>query len=105
MELIWLTPLGLAKKLKDSGLNIVYLSFDSFHEEFNRKIRGRELLDMKLKAIDVCRTHDMEIILVNTLMKSLNDNEVGDMISFAAQKHRHRPRLNLPAYRLHWQSN
>ena len=27
----------------------------------------------------------MEIILVNTLMKSLNDNEVGDMIRFAAK--------------------
>jgi len=78
------TP-GLAKRLKDSGLNIVYLSFDSFHEEFNRKIRGRELLDMKLKAIDVCRKFDMEIILVNTLMKSLNDTEVGDMIRFASK--------------------
>jgi uncharacterized radical SAM superfamily Fe-S cluster-containing enzyme len=78
------TP-GLAKKLKASGLNIVYLSFDSFHEEFNKKVRGRELLDMKLKAIDVCRKYDMEIILVNTLMKSLNDQEVGDMIRFAAK--------------------
>jgi len=78
------TP-GLAKKLKDSGLNIVYLSFDSFHEDFNKKVRGRELVDMKLKAIDVCRKYDMEIILVNTLMKSLNDHEVGDMIRFAAK--------------------
>ncbi len=78
------TP-GLAKKLKDNGLNIVYLSFDSFQEEFNRKVRGRELLDIKLKAIEVCRQHDMEIILVNTLMKSLNDKEVGDMIRFAAK--------------------
>jgi uncharacterized radical SAM superfamily Fe-S cluster-containing enzyme len=78
------TP-GLAKKLKDSGLNIVYLSFDSFHEEFNKKVRGLELVDMKLKAIEVCREHDMEVILVNTLMKSLNDKEVGDMIRFAAK--------------------
>jgi uncharacterized radical SAM superfamily Fe-S cluster-containing enzyme len=78
------TP-GLAKKLKDNGLNIVYLSFDSFHEEFNKKVRGRELLNVKLKAIEVCRKYDMEIILVNTLMKSLNDKEVGDMIRFAAK--------------------
>jgi uncharacterized radical SAM superfamily Fe-S cluster-containing enzyme len=78
------TP-GLAKKLKDNGLNIVYLSFDSFHEEFNKKVRGQELLDIKLKAIDVCRKYDIEIILVNTLMKSLNDKEVGDMIRFAAK--------------------
>jgi uncharacterized radical SAM superfamily Fe-S cluster-containing enzyme len=75
----------LAKKLKDKGLNIVYLSFDSFHEDFNKKVRGQALLDYKLKAIDVCRKHDIEIILVNTLMKSLNDKEVGDMIRFAAK--------------------
>ena len=76
---------GLAKKLKANGLNIVYLSFDSFHDDFNRKIRGKALLEEKLKAIDVCRKYDMEIILVNTLMKSLNDKEVGDMIRFAAK--------------------
>jgi hypothetical protein len=78
------TP-GLAKKLKDNGLNIVYLSFDSFHEDFNLKVRGRKLLDMKLKALEVCRKYDIEVILVNTLMKSLNDKEVGDMIRFAAK--------------------
>jgi hypothetical protein len=78
------TP-GLAKKLKDKGLNIVYLSFDSFHDDFNKKIRGKALLEEKLKAIKVCRKYDMEIILVNTLMKSLNDREVGDMIRFASK--------------------
>ncbi len=78
------TP-GLAKKLKANGLNIVYLSFDSFHDDFNTKIRGKALLEEKLKAIEVCRKYDMEIILVNTLMKSLNDKEVGDMIRFAAK--------------------
>lgn len=75
----------LAAKLKAAGLNIVYLSFDSFHEDFNKKIRGRELLNYKLKTIDVCRKYDIEIILVNTLMKSLNDKEVGDMIRFASR--------------------
>ncbi len=76
---------GLAKRLKDNGLNIVYLSFDSFHEEFNKKVRGLPLVNIKLKAIEVCRKHDMEVILVNTLMKSLNDTEVGEMIRFAAK--------------------
>jgi uncharacterized radical SAM superfamily Fe-S cluster-containing enzyme len=76
---------ALAERFKKAGLNIVYLSFDSFHEDFNRKIRGRELLDYKLRAIAVCRKYDMEVILVNTLMRSLNDEEVGDMIRFAAK--------------------
>jgi 7,8-dihydro-6-hydroxymethylpterin dimethyltransferase len=75
----------LAEKLKKSGLNIVYLQFDSFHDDFYRKVRGQALFDYKLKALDVCRKYDMEVILVNTLMKSLNDEEVGDIIRFAAK--------------------
>jgi hypothetical protein len=63
----------------------VYLQFDSFHDDFYKKVRGQALLDYKLKAIEVCRKYDIEIILVNTLMKSLNDNEVGDVIKFAAK--------------------
>ena len=75
----------LAKKLKKNGLNIVYLQFDSFKDDFYKKVRGQVLFNTKLKALDVCRQYDIEVILVNTLMKSLNDEEVGDMIRFASQ--------------------
>ncbi len=75
----------LVAKLKKNGLNIVYLQFDSFHDEFYEKIRGRKLLKTKMKAIENCRKHDIEIILVNTLMRGFNDNEVGEIIRFAAQ--------------------
>lgn len=75
----------LARKLKQSGLNIVYLQFDSFRDEFYEKIRGRKLLAAKMKAIDICRKQDMEIILVNTLMRGFNDKEVGSIIEFAAR--------------------
>jgi len=75
----------IAVKLKKSGLNIVYLQFDSFHDEFYEKIRGQKLLKAKLKAIEICRKHDIEIILVNTLMRGFNDKEVGAIVRFAAQ--------------------
>ncbi len=75
----------LAVKLKKNGLNIVYLQFDSFHDEFYKKVRGQKLLKTKMKAIENCRKHDIEIILVNTLMRGFNNNEVGDIIRFAAQ--------------------
>jgi uncharacterized radical SAM superfamily Fe-S cluster-containing enzyme len=75
----------LAVKLKKSGLNIVYLQFDSFHDDFYQKVRGRKLLKTKIKAIENCRRYDIEIILVNTLMRGFNDAEVGDIIRFAAQ--------------------
>ena len=75
----------LTVKLKKNGLNIVYLQFDSFHDKFYEKIRGQKLLKTKMKAIENCRKHDMEIILVNTLMRGFNDNEVGDILRFATQ--------------------
>ncbi|MBT0160055.1 radical SAM protein [Candidatus Bathyarchaeota archaeon A05DMB-2] len=74
----------LAAKLKQNGLNIVYLQFDSFRDSFYEKIRGRKLLDLKYKAVDVCRKLDMEVILVTTLMRGFNDQEVGKIVRFAA---------------------
>ncbi len=74
----------LAAKLKQNGLNIVYLQFDSFRDSFYEKIRGRKLLELKHKAVDVCRKLDMEVILVTTLMRGFNDQEVGRIVRFAA---------------------
>jgi 7,8-dihydro-6-hydroxymethylpterin dimethyltransferase len=73
-----------AAQLKREGLNIVYLQFDSFRDEFYQKIRGRKMLQRKFKAIEVCRKLDMEVILVTTLMNGFNDQEVGKIIKFAA---------------------
>jgi 7,8-dihydro-6-hydroxymethylpterin dimethyltransferase len=74
----------LALKLKQNGLNIVYLQFDSFRDEFYDKIRGQKLLEAKYKAIEICRKYDMEVILVTTLMNGFNDKEIGKIIKFAA---------------------
>ena len=73
-----------AAQLKQNGLNIVYLQFDSFRDEFYRKVRGRPMVQAKFKAIGVCRKLDMEVILVCTLMNGFNDQEVGKIIKFAA---------------------
>jgi len=75
----------LAERLKRNGLNIVYLQFDSFADSFYEKIRGRKLLEIKYRAVEVCRKLDMEIILVTTLMRGFNDGEVGKIVRFAAK--------------------
>jgi uncharacterized radical SAM superfamily Fe-S cluster-containing enzyme len=76
---------NLARILKENGLNIVYLQFDSFSDAFYEEIRGKKLLKTKFEAIKNCRKYDIEIILVNTLMKGLNDDEIGTIIRYAAQ--------------------
>jgi uncharacterized radical SAM superfamily Fe-S cluster-containing enzyme len=72
-------------KLKKAGLNIVYLQFDGLTDLPYEKLRGAKLLPKKLRLVELCRKHDIEIILVPTLQGGINDNEVGDMIRFAAE--------------------
>ena len=74
---------NLAKELKEAGLNTVYLQFDGITEEPYLKIRNRDLLSTKLEAIENCRKVDLGIVLVPTLIKGINDQQVGDIIKFA----------------------
>ena len=74
----------LPGKLKEAGLNTVYLQFDGINEEPYIKIRNRDLLSIKLQAIENCRKGGMGIVLVPTLIKGINDDQVGEIIRFAA---------------------
>lgn len=72
-----------AKELKESGLNTVYLAFDGVTEEPYLKNRGKNLLPYKLKAIENCRKAELGVVLVPTLIKGINDQQIGDIIKFA----------------------
>ncbi len=74
----------IAKELKQAGLNIVYLQFDGVTHEPYKKLRANSLLEKKLKVIETCRSVDLEVILVPTLVHGINDSEIGKIISFAA---------------------
>lgn len=74
---------NLAGELKEAGLNTVYLQFDGVTEEPYIKIRNRNLLETKLEAIENCRKVNLGIVLVPTLIKGINDQQVGDIIRFA----------------------
>jgi uncharacterized radical SAM superfamily Fe-S cluster-containing enzyme len=73
----------LVQDLKDAGLNTVYLQFDGVTEEPYIKIRTKNLLATKLKAIDNCRKVGLGIVLVPTLVKGINDDQIGAIIRFA----------------------
>lgn len=73
----------LAEELKEAGLNTVYLQFDGVTEEPYIKARGRNLLPTKLEAIENCRKVELGIVLVPTLVKGVNDGQIGDIIKFA----------------------
>ena len=71
--------------LAEAGLHTVYLQFDGVTEEPYKIFRGIPALKTKLKAIESCRQGGIKsIVLVPTLMKGVNDDQIGDLVRFAA---------------------
>ncbi|MHC5080524.1 MAG: tetraether lipid synthase Tes [Planctomycetota bacterium] len=78
------TEPGFAERCVEAGLNSVYLQFDAMSDDAYQKLRGRPLLDMKMKAFEAIRaTRGMNIILVPTILKGKNDGEIGPITRFA----------------------
>lgn len=72
--------------LKEAGLHTVYLQFDGVTEEPYKILRGYSALKTKLKAIENCRRGGIKsVVLVPTLMKGVNDDQIGEMVRFAAK--------------------
>lgn len=77
---------GYAKQLREAGVNTIYLQFDGVTPEPTIKARGADIIDLKFKAIENCRKAGLKsIVLVVTLVKGLNDGQVGEIIRFAAK--------------------
>ena len=74
---------NLAKELKEAGCNTVYLAFDGVTPEPYINNRGKDLLPQKLQAIENCRKAGLGMVLVPTLIKGVNDHQVGEIIKFA----------------------
>lgn len=72
--------------LKEAGMSTVYLQFDGLSNDVYRFTRGCDLLEMKMKAIENCREAGVKsMVLVVTLVKGVNDHQIGDIIRFAIQ--------------------
>lgn len=75
-----------ARKCAEAGLNTIYLQFDGVTDDIYMKTRNKKLFDVKVKAIENVRklTEDRpSIVLVPTVVKGLNDHQIGDIVKFA----------------------
>jgi uncharacterized radical SAM superfamily Fe-S cluster-containing enzyme len=74
------------RELKEAGVSTVYLQFDGLTPEVYKFIRGVDLRDIKMKAIENCRQAGLHsLVLVVTLVKGVNDSQLGDIINFAVE--------------------
>lgn len=73
------------KKLKDAGLDSFYLQFDGLDDSIYKKTRGIAMLKDKIHAIENCRKVGISVVLVVTLIKGVNDSQIGGIIKFAVE--------------------
>ncbi|MHA1977067.1 MAG: radical SAM protein [Candidatus Hodarchaeales archaeon] len=74
---------NFAHAVKDAGLNAVYLQFDGFEENTFNKLRGNpNLLKEKLHAIENLFSAGITITLIMTVVKGINDHEIGEILRF-----------------------
>ena len=77
--------LEFAQKAKAAGLATLYLQFDGVTDDVYRRTRGQALLETKMKVIENCRATGMKIVFVPTIVKGLNDHQIGDIVRVAIE--------------------
>ncbi|MDD1752272.1 MAG: radical SAM protein [Methanotrichaceae archaeon] len=79
------SDLALCEALERSGLNTIYLQFDGVTPDPYKAMRGGNYLPAKLKALEnFSKARQTSVVLVPTLVKGVNDHQVGDIVRFAS---------------------
>ncbi len=75
-----------ARRCQEAGLHTLYLQFDGVGEAAHRQSRNFPgIWEKKLAAVENCRQLDMKICLVPTILKGVNDDQVGEIFRFAVE--------------------
>ena len=76
---------GYIEKLAEAGLSTVFLQFDGLSEKSGTVLRGRSVSEEKRRAVERCAGANVGVVLVPTVMRGANDDELGDILRFAVQ--------------------
>ncbi len=76
---------GFTQAMASAGVHTIYLQFDGFDDEMYKEVRGKPMVDIKQRAVDSVREAqpNMSICLVPTLVNTVNDDIVGDIVRYA----------------------
>ncbi|MFP4672814.1 MAG: tetraether lipid synthase Tes [Desulfohalobiaceae bacterium] len=77
--------LEFTKAAKRAGLDVVYLQFDGLSDDIYQESRGRPMWETKQKALQNMKAAGLMATLVPTLVRGLNDHQVGQILDFALQ--------------------
>ena len=70
--------------LADIGPTI-YLQFDGFSAQTHEAMRGKDLTDLKLRALDRLAQAGLDVVLVPAIEKGVNHHEIGKIVRFGIE--------------------
>ncbi len=76
----------LSERLREAGLTSIYLQMDGLSTAVSEFMRGKDLVEEKLKAIDNCKRAGLEVVLSVTVVPGVNDENLWEMIQFGAEQ-------------------
>ncbi len=76
---------GFAQKAADAGLRLAYLQFDGVGEAANAHRKVPNLFEVKLRAIENLYQAGIDVVLVVTVVRTINNDQVGRVIKFAVE--------------------
>ena len=73
------------KAAAEAGMNTIYLSFDGVSDDVYIQARARKMFHVKKEVLDNLRKleHPPSVVLVPTVVKGVNDNQLGKIMEFA----------------------
>jgi uncharacterized radical SAM superfamily Fe-S cluster-containing enzyme len=95
IELVMVNTNGLKLAVNDSLVALlakhrtrleVYLQFDGFSDATYKTLRGAALVEQKLRAVERLGEAGVRVILVCTLQAGVNDQEIGAIVRWGAER-------------------
>jgi len=74
-----------AKKAREAGLRVAYLQFDGVGNKNHMHRKISNLFDVKLRAIQNLYDAGIDVVLVVTIVNTINNHQVGPVIQFAIE--------------------
>ncbi len=72
-------------RLAELGARIA-LSFDTFDPHADKLLQGANMLATKLRCMELCEKHGVDVTLIPVMTRGVNEHEVGKILEFALQR-------------------
>ncbi|MCD6309247.1 MAG: radical SAM protein [Candidatus Eremiobacteraeota bacterium] len=83
---IKISDLNYLKSLKEAGLDEVHLQLDGFSEKVNIALRGRKLMDIKMKTLENLEKTNTATDIVMVISPGLNEDQIRPMLDWFENK-------------------